>query len=234
MREVHWSAKQRVAGRTATLGVFRVAKLPSFEGMESAETRVFGQGDERMERKTNIGGIEPNEPENLVGMSKAAVRTDTTLPEAGGRVHRRLSLGAGWRFARHLLEMVVAMMAGMGVLGVAIWALGEPPGYANPLVEYGLMGASMSAPMVVWMRHRGHTWSDGLEMMAAMLVPMFAVVLPVEVGVVGLTGHALMMLSHVAMIGGMVAFMIYRCLALAWPRTAAAGGRHAIGQAHND
>jgi len=187
-----------------------------------------------MERKTNIGGIEPNEPANLVGMSKAAVRTDTTLPEAGGWVRRRLSLGAGWRFARHLLEMVVAMMAGMGVLGVAIWALGEPPGYANPLVEYGLMGASMSAPMVVWMRHRGHTWSDGLEMMAAMLVPMFAVVLPVEVGVVGLTGHALMMLPHVAMIGGMVAFMIYRCLALAWPRTAAAGGRHAFGQAHND
>ena len=71
-------------------------------------------------------------------------------------------------------------------------------------------------------------------MMAAMLVPMFAVVLPVEVGVVGLTGHALMMLSHVAMIGGMVAFMIYRCLALAWPRTASTGERYAIGQEHND
>jgi hypothetical protein len=46
--------------------------------------------------------------------------------------------------------------------------------------------------------------------MAAMLVPMFAVVLLVELGVVRLTGHALMMLSHVAMIGGMVALMVYR------------------------
>ncbi|HLL97668.1 MAG TPA: hypothetical protein VK276_01250 [Rubrobacteraceae bacterium] len=107
-----------------------------------------------MERKMNIGGIEPNESATLVGMSKVAVRADTASPEAGGQVRRRLSLGAGWRFARHLLEMVVAMIAGMGVLGVAIWALGEPPGYANPLVEYSMMGVSMSAPMVAWMRHR--------------------------------------------------------------------------------
>ena len=139
--------------------------------------------------------------------------TETASPEAGGRVRRRLRLGAGWRFARHLLEMVVAMMAGMAVLGVAIWALGEPPGYdANPLVEYGLMGASMAAPMVAWMRHRGHSWSDGLEMTVAMLAPMFALVLPVELGVAvpGLSEGSLMMLSHVAMIGGMVALMVYR------------------------
>jgi hypothetical protein len=41
------------------------------------------------------------------------------------------------------------MMAGMAVLGVALAALGEPPGYdAHPLVRYGLMGAFMAAPMV--------------------------------------------------------------------------------------
>jgi hypothetical protein len=84
--------------------------------------------------------------------------------------------------SRYLLEMVLAKIAGMAMLGVAIWALGEPPGYADLLVEHGLMGVSMAAPMVAWMRHRGHTWSDGLEMMAAMLVPIFAVVLPVELG----------------------------------------------------
>jgi hypothetical protein len=59
------------------------------------------------------------------------------------------------------------------------------------------------------MRYRGHSWSDGLEMTVAMLPPMFALVLPVELGVVELTIHSLMMLSHVAMIGGMVALMIY-------------------------
>ena len=136
--------------------------------------------------------------------------TETASPEAGGRVRRRLRLGAGWRFARHLLEMVVAMIAGMAVLGVALAVLGEPPGYSNPLVEYGLMGASMSTPMVAWMRYRGHPWSHGLEMTLAMLVPTFALVLPVELGLVGLTGHSLMMLSHAAMIVGMAALMIYR------------------------
>ena len=138
--------------------------------------------------------------------------TETPSPEAGRRVRRRLRLGAGWRFARHLLEMIVAMIAGMAVLVVAIGVLGEPPGYANPLVEYGLMGASMAAPMVAWMRHRGHSWSEGLEMTLAMLAPMFALVLPVELGVAvpGLSEGSLMMLSHVAMIGGMVALMVYR------------------------
>jgi hypothetical protein len=163
-----------------------------------------------MEEKMDPKGTELIETATPAGMSKVAVRTDTASQEAGGRVRRRLRLGAGWSFARHLLEMVLAMIAGMAVLGMAIWALGEPPGYANPLVEYGLMGVFMAAPMVAWMRHRGHSWSDGLEMTVAMLAPMFAVVLPIELGVVGLTGHALMMLSHVAMIGGMVALMIYR------------------------
>ena len=160
----------------------------------------------------NPNNTESTETATPVGMSKAAVRTDTAAPEASGRVRRRLRLGAGWRFARHLLEMVLAMLAGMAVLGVALGVLGEPPGYANPLVEYGLMGASMAAPMVAWMRHRGHSWSDGLEMTLAMLAPMFALVVPVELGVAvpGLSEGSLMMLSHVAMIGGMVVLMIYR------------------------
>lgn len=156
----------------------------------------------------NPNNTESTETATPAGMSDAAGLAGTASPETGGRV--RIRLVSSWRFTRHLLEMVVAMLAGMAVLGVAIWLLGEPSGYSNLLVEYGLMGASMSAPMVAWMRHRGHSWSDGLEMIAAMLAPMFAVVLPVELGVLGLTGHALMMLSHVAMIGGMVALMAYR------------------------
>ncbi len=151
---------------------------------------------------------EPIETATPAGMSDAAGLAGTASPETGGRVRSRLV--SGWHFTRHLLEMVVAMLAGMALLGVAIGALGEPPGYSNPLVEYGLMGASMSTPMVAWMRYRGHPWSDGLEMTLAMLVPTFALVLPVELGLVGLTGHSLMMLSHAAMIVGMAALMIYR------------------------
>ena len=157
--------------------------------------------------------MDPNNTESTetatpTGMSDAAGLASTASPEKGGRVRSRLV--SGLRFTHHLLEMVVAMVAGMVVLGVALEVLGEPRGYGNALVEYGLMGAFMSAPMVAWMRYRSHAWSDGLEMTAAMLAPMFALVLPVELGVVGLTGHALMMLSHVAMIGGMVALMVYR------------------------
>lgn len=156
------------------------------------------------------GSIGPEETANPTVASAAAEPAVTASLEKGGRVRRYLDVG--WRFARHLLEMVVAMMAGMALFGVALWALGEPPGYANLFVEYGLMGASMSAPMVAWMRYRGHPWRDGGEMTAAMVLPMLAPValVQLDVAVPGLSEGSLMMLSHVAMIGGMVALMLYR------------------------
>jgi hypothetical protein len=153
---------------------------------------------------------EPAETTSPAGVSETAQSVATVLPEMAGRVCRL----SGWRFVRHVLEMILAMAVGMVALGAAIGALGEPPGYSNPLVEYGFMGASMSVSMVAWMRFRGHAWSGGLEMTAAMLVPMFAVVIPFGLGAIGETpgrsDHALMMLAHVAMVGGMVALMIYR------------------------
>jgi hypothetical protein len=144
------------------------------------------------------------------GMGEAAELPGTVSPIKARRARRRLV--SGWRFARHLLEMVLAMMGGMAVLGGALATLGEPPGYANLFVRYGVMGAFMAAPMVAWMRHRGHSWRDGGEMTAAMLAPMLAPVALVELGVAvpGLSEDSLMMLSHVAMIGGMVALMAYR------------------------
>jgi hypothetical protein len=161
-----------------------------------------------MEIKIDTNGTEPVEPAALAVTGEVLEPTETVSPETGGQVLRYVV--AGWHFTRHLLEMVVAMMAGMMVLGVAVGILGEPSGQVNVLVQYGVMGVFMSAPMVAWMRYRSHSWSDGLEMTAAMLAPMFALVLPVELGVVELTGHSLMMLSHVAMIGGMVLLMLYR------------------------
>lgn len=160
-----------------------------------------------MERKFNVNGIDPGEAATLAGMGEAVEHREAAA-EVGERFRRYL--GTAWSFTRHLMEMVVAMIAGMVVLGVALWVLGDPSGEVNLLVEYALMGAFMSAPMVAWMRYRGHAWSDGLEMTAAMLFPMFALVLTVELGVVELTSHSLMMLSHVAMIGGMGVLMIYR------------------------
>jgi hypothetical protein len=157
-----------------------------------------------METKMNPNDTEATKTATAAGICDAAEFARTAPTETGGRTRGRLV--AGWHFTRHLLEMVVAMGAGMAALGVANWLLGEPPGYANPLVEYGLMGVFMSVPMVAWMRRRGHAWSDGGEMTAAMLFPMYALVIPVELGVAGyvpgLSEDSLMALSHVAMIGG--------------------------------
>jgi flagellar biosynthetic protein FliP len=162
-----------------------------------------------METNMNIYGTEPNETGVPAAVSATVEQAATVSPKSDARFRRYL--GAGWSFTRHLLEMVVAMMAGMVVLGAAVGLLGQPPAYAdNALVEYALMGLFMSAPMVAWMRYRGHSWTDGMEMTAAMLVPMFALVLLVELGVVGLSEHSFMVLSHVAMIGGMAALMLFR------------------------
>jgi hypothetical protein len=151
-----------------------------------------------METKMNPNDTEATETATAAGICDAAEFARTASTETGGRTRGRLV--AGWHFTRHLLEMVVAMVTGMAALGASLWALGEPPGYANLFVRYGLMGAFMSAPMVAWMRYRGHAWSDGGEMTAAIPFPMYALVIPVELGlagyVPGLSEDSLMVLSH--------------------------------------
>ena len=163
-----------------------------------------------MERNTDADGTEMDGPSTSKPMGDAAQPAGTASPGMDGRA--RVRFVSGWRFLRHLLEMVVAMMLGMGVFGLALAVAGEPPGYANLLVRYGAMGLFMAAPMVAWMRFRGHPWRDGGEMTAAMLLPMLAPVALVETGaaVPGLSEGSLMVVSHVAMIGGMVALMAYR------------------------
>ena len=161
-----------------------------------------------METRIGTKGAESERATSTV--TAAAGPTGSALRTGGEQTRRRLRDRAGWRFTRHLLEMLAGMGIGMGVLGLAIWLFGEPLGFDNLIVYYGTMGVFMAVPMVAWMCYRGHSWRDGEEMTAAMLVPMFALALPVEVGVLGLSDESLMMLSHVAMIGGMVALMIYR------------------------
>jgi len=69
------------------------------------------------------------------------------------------------RFARHYLEMVIVMFAGMLVIGApAVGAL-ELAGSSlseleetAPAVYLLAMGVAMTVPMVAWMRHRDHGW----------------------------------------------------------------------------
>src|SRR5207302_6527061 len=74
-----------------------------------------------------------------------------------------LSVG---RFALHFLEMLLAMYAGM-LIFMAIPGVVALPALLH---QFG-MALSMTLPMVLWMRIRGHGWRHGFEMSAAMLVP---------------------------------------------------------------
>jgi hypothetical protein len=116
-------------------------------------------------------------------------------------------------FARHYLEMVVVMFVGMGLLAMpAQWATDALwPGVDgdDTTLMLARMGATMTLPMIPWMRWRGHGWQPSLEMAAAMVVPAIGVIALLEAGVVESVG-LLMTLEHVAMFVGMFAVMIAR------------------------
>jgi flagellar biosynthetic protein FliP len=117
------------------------------------------------------------------------------------------------RFTLHYAEMVVAMVAGMLVLGGSFRAM---LGLAG--VDYSLdrhpeltlleMGVTMAVGMMAWMRFRRHGWASTLEMSGAMLVPAISVVPLVALGV--LTAGAAMALEHVVMLPLMLAVMLRR------------------------
>jgi hypothetical protein len=121
---------------------------------------------------------------------------------------------AHWaRFARHYLEMVVAMAAGMVVFGglrigvVALtgvdYSLAGRPGLAA--IE---MAFTMSVGMVVWMRFRGHGWASTVEMVGAMFAPIIVLAPLAWLDVV--PGGSLVMLTHVAMLPLMLVVMLRR------------------------
>ncbi len=118
-------------------------------------------------------------------------------------------------FIRHYFEMVVVMFAGMLVLGLpceaALQALvsgtSELRDDAPALVFLG-MAATMTIPMVAWMRYRGHRWQPTLEMAASMIVPTLVAIALLAAAV--LDFGALMGLEHVAMLLGMLVAMLLR------------------------
>ena len=114
----------------------------------------------------------------------------------------RFDLGA---FVRHYLEMVLAMVAGMVAYAMAFGRGMAFTGYGDEAV----MAAFMAAPMVAWMRYRGHSWRQAGEMAAAMLVPMGVVVVAL-VGAGGVSARAIGMASHGAMLLGMLVLMAVR------------------------
>ena len=104
-------------------------------------------------------------------------------------------------FIRHYLEMVAAMFIGMGVLGMPAGML-----VYDEAVDLLVMGASMTIPMVAWMRYRGHSWAIAGEMSGAMFVPT-----AVAIALLGSVAFdTLMVFEHVAMLLAMLAAMLLR------------------------
>ena len=116
----------------------------------------------------------------------------------------------------HYLEMVLAMLLGMVVLGGALTVLGEAAGIdvGNwdrdlPALFLFAMAFTMTVPMVAWMRHRGHGWRPSAEMAASMFVPTLVVVGMLTADVGG-DVHSLMAIQHVAMFPAMLVAMLLR------------------------
>ena len=119
-------------------------------------------------------------------------------------------------FVRHYIEMVIAMLLGMLVLGGAGSALlglvgvevGDWRDDAPELLLLG-MAFTLTAPMVAWMRHRGHGWGPAWEMAGAMFAPTFVAIGLLWSGAVEDT-HALLMIQHIVMFPLMLLVMLLR------------------------
>lgn len=98
------------------------------------------------------------------------------------------------QFLRHFAEMLAAMLLGMAVLGWPAHGIDSAP------AALLLMATSMTAPIVAWMRHRGHGWARAGEMAGAMYAPAAALAL---LGA-GLDAY------HATMVPSMLAVMLLR------------------------
>lgn len=98
---------------------------------------------------------------------------------------------------RHGAEMLVAMLAGMALLG---------PLWTPERVEFTAlwMAVSMSVPMALWMSYRGH--GRIVEMCAAMAVPYLVLLVPHWFGL--LDADAVMMGGHLLMLPAMALVIV--------------------------
>lgn len=123
------------------------------------------------------------------------------------------------------------MLLGMGVLeGLALLAfaaagssLADQPGAFRVM----LMGQNMTVPMVLWMRHRGHSAGRNVEVAASMLVPSGVAAALAAAGVLGV--GAALAVQHAVMVSAMLAVMLWRYDEYARPHAASSPARGGSG-----
>ena len=139
----------------------------------------------------------------LVGLVGAAVAF-----AAGFGVVRLLRARPGLRrFVGHYLEMVLSMLAGMGLLAIP-WMVFWPGLSDHPVIDTLVMSANMTIGMAAWMVVRGHGRRMIVEMSAAMVAPFLLLLMPLAAGAI--TADTLMMGGHSLMFLTMLGAMLLR------------------------
>jgi hypothetical protein len=145
---------------------------------------------------------------------RAAMAADSVIPTS-----RSSSTDRGPQartFLRHLLEMTVAMMLGMGILGMvfrevhlALFGTGfDDAWHSHTGLAVFAMTFNMTLPMVLWMHHRGHSWQRSGEMAAAMFLLALVLLGLFWAGVV--SAHVVLPLEMALMIPAMIGVMAFR------------------------
>ncbi|SDS39191.1 hypothetical protein [Actinopolymorpha singaporensis] len=117
-----------------------------------------------------------------------------------------------WIAVRHYLEMVVAMVAGMVLLG-PVWTTATAVFGGREILDRSDVGAlvmatNMAVGMAIWMRHRRHGWTPIAQMSAAMYVPFGLFLVPYWLGAV--SGDVMLVGGHLLMLPAMAVAMLLR------------------------
>ena len=135
-----------------------------------------------------------------------AAGTARTATRASGRRSPRRA------FWLHYGEMLLAMFAGMVVLGGAVEGVlalaGSSLSDASDSLAAAVMAFNMTVPMVGWMVYRGHPARRSAEMAGSMIVPTVLVIALHLLDV--LPGSAVLAVQHVVMIPAMLGVMLWR------------------------
>ena len=115
-------------------------------------------------------------------------------------------------FALHFGEMLLAMVAGMVVLGGVVAAglavAGTSLSAGPAWVSAAVMGFSMTVPMVWWMDRRGHDVRMNAEMAGSMIVPT---ILAIALSLAGaIAEDSVLLIQHVVMVPAMLGVMLWR------------------------
>lgn len=152
-------------------------------------------------------------------MAKTDVSQDALPHPQQGAPHARVThadraIGKS-RFWRHFVEMVIAMVVGMAVLGLPLRAIFASLGFTwdeavarFPEIACIFMTLNMAIGMVAWMRLRGHGWRASVEMTLAMYAAT-----AIALGMLWqhvISEDLLFGLMHVLMVPAMLLAMLYR------------------------